>query len=157
VFLTPLEWFGVVDHMQTHFSPEELTARAEKAIALYHRHRTIIDGFMEPPPPGDKDHFASAQHLKFTCPLLGPDGCTVYDAREILGRVFGQSFNDDGGIYGCELSGKFFGDAEHTLVRATAWAKRIQSLPLTGYRQVYPWYFAKTYDTSPSDGVPSTR
>jgi hypothetical protein len=145
VFLTPLEWLGVVEHMQAHFSPQELETRVRSALALYDAHRKTIDAFMRTPDNGAADHTDLARTLKFTCPLFSKDGCTVYPAREVLGRVFGQSFNDEGGIYGCALSGKYFGGQEVTLVRASAWAKKLRSLPLTGYRQVYPWFFAQTY------------
>lgn len=145
VFLTPLEWFYVVDYAQTHLAPDAYEAMIREGLALYTQHRTLIDRFDEPPPEGQRDHFQIAKELKFRCPLLGANGCSIYPAREALGRLFGQSFNKDGGIYGCVLSGAFFGNAEHTLVRAEAWAKQLEALPLTHKRQVYPWYFQLTY------------
>jgi len=151
VFLTPLEWLGVVAYMQEHFTAEQLTLAINQATGLYRSNKETIDAFLLPPKKGEKDHFYLAKDLHFTCPLLGPDGCTIYPAREILGRVFGQSFNPQGGIYGCELSGAHFGAREVTLVKAQAWAKLIEALPMTGYRQVYPWYFARTYNLALRD------
>jgi Fe-S-cluster containining protein len=145
VFLTPLEWLNVVDYAQTTFEPSLYETMIRDGLALYANNQATIDAFMHPPPEGERDHFSLANALKFTCPLLGKDGCSIYPAREILGRLFGQSFNKHGGIYGCALSGAFFGARTATLVKAEAWAVRLEALPLTGYRQVYPWFFKQTY------------
>jgi len=145
VFLTPLEWFKVVDYIQNNFEPLQLEIIIKEAHQLYRNHQTIIEAFNQPPPAGERDHFALAKTLKFTCPLLRDDECAVYPAREILARLFGQSFNAQNGIYGCHLSGQFFASKIATLVRADVWAKRIEALPLTHFRQVYPYYFWVTY------------
>jgi hypothetical protein len=145
VFLTPLEWFFAVDHIQTHVDAAAYEPAIREGLSLYAAHKETIDAFMQPPKDGERDHFYLAKTLRFRCPLLGADGCGVYPAREVLGRLFGQSFNEDGGVYGCHLSGAFFGGKTATLVRAEAWAKRLLALPLTHYRQVYPWYFHLTY------------
>ncbi len=145
VFLTPLEWLNVVDYAQSTFEPAAFEAMIREGLTLYASAQTTIDAFMQPPPDGERDHFSLARTLKFRCPLLGKDGCSIYPAREILGRLFGQSFNKNGGIYGCALSGAFFGARTATLLKAEAWAARLQALPLTGYRQVYPWFFKQTY------------
>ncbi|MCC6809066.1 MAG: hypothetical protein IT381_16680 [Deltaproteobacteria bacterium] len=145
VFLTPLEWLRVVDYAQTHLEPDAYEAMIGGGLSLYAAHQQTIAAFMQPPPDGERDHFFLARHLRFRCPLLGAAGCSVYPAREVLGRLFGQAFNKDGGVYGCALSGAFFGGKTATLVRADPWAARLEALPLTQYRQVYPWYFQITY------------
>lgn len=145
VFLTPLEWFFAVDYMQRTFSREELTETIVAAHKIYAEHKTNIDALSQPPPQGEPDHFSIARHVRFTCPLLRPAGCAVYPARELLGRLFGQSFNQQGGIYGCGLSGAFFGDRMATLVSMPAWTEQLCVLPLTHFRQVYPYWFAITY------------
>ncbi len=79
-----------------------------------------------------------AKALRFTCPLLVQSGCSIYPARELFGRLFGAAFNADGGIYGCHLSGAFFGDRVATLVRTPAWAEQVRMLPLTHYQTGVP-------------------
>ena len=145
VFLTPLEWFFAVDYMQRSFSREELTETILAAHKIYAEQKARIDALSAPPPTGEADHFSIARELRFTCPLLRPHGCSIYPARELLGRLFGQSFNQQGGIYGCGLSGAFFGDRLATLVSMPAWTQQLGVLPLTHYRQVYPYWFALTY------------
>jgi Fe-S-cluster containining protein len=145
VFLTPLEWFFAVDYMQQHFSRDELSATIASAHAIYAAQKERIDALSAPPPPGERDHFSIAREVRFTCPLLREAGCAIYPARELLGRLFGQSFNQAGGIYGCALSGAFFGDRLATLVRMPGWVEQLRVLPLTHFRQVYPYWFAITY------------
>lgn len=148
VFLTPLEWFYVVDYAQTHLEPAAYERMIREGLRLYEEHKQTIDAFMQPPKAGERDHFYLAKELRFTCPLLGPSGCAVYPAREVLGRLFGQAFNEDGGVYGCVLSGAFFGGKTMTLVRAVPWAKRLEALPLAHYRNVYPWFFQLTFGST---------
>jgi hypothetical protein len=141
VFLTPLEFFRVWDFVQTRFSEEARARVIERALALHREHREIIEAFDRPPPEGESDHGSIAAKLHFVCPLLGEQGeCTVYEARELYARLFGASFNEEGGVYGCHLVGAHLAGKTVTLLRARQMALRMAELPMTFKRQVYPYY-----------------
>ena len=115
-------------------------------MALYAEHRELIDAFGGPPPEGEADHLSIARRLRFTCPLLGDDGaCSVYPARELYARMFGCSFNEDGGVYGCELVGEHLGGKTVTLMQVRPAALMLNELPMTWMRQVYPYYIQVLY------------
>ncbi len=153
VFLTPLEFLGAWDHVQQHWSAAAREAAIDRGLAAYRTHRAVIDACLRPPPPGERDHFSVVRDLRFDCPLLDDDGaCGVYPMREMFGRLFGCSFNDDGGVYGCDLVGAHLADQTVTLLRARPTARRIDDLPLTGMRQVYPWYIHWLYGARDEDG-----
>jgi len=141
VFLTPLEFVGVWDYLQ---AVETDAVRAQIVLEgrrLYAEHRDLIDQFDLPPPNNESDHFSIARKLWFRCPLLGPKGaCRAYPVRELYARLFGQSFNEEGGIYGCHRVGLHLAGRHVTLIRAKSAALALAKLPLTSKRQVYPWY-----------------
>ena len=141
VFLTPLEFFAIWDHVQTHLDHATRHQIIRDGLAIYARYEKHINAFFQPPPPGESDHFSIAKDVRFRCPYLDPAGaCRVYPKRELLGRIFGCSFNDQHGIYGCHLVGAHLADQTVTLLKARPTARRIDDLPLTGIRQVHPWY-----------------
>jgi Fe-S-cluster containining protein len=146
VFLTPLEFFHVWDYVQTQFTETERSDIVAQGLALYAHHAPTIRALSAPPPAGDSDHFAIARTLKFACPMLSASGaCRVYPVRELLARVFGCSFNDEGGVYGCHLVAAHLADKTVTLVQARPTWRRLLDLPLTGTRQVYPYYIHLLY------------
>src|SRR5690349_364890 len=137
VFLTPLEFFAAWDHVQRELDEEARDEIVEAGLALYSQNRELIDALERPPPPGERDHLSIASQIKFRCPLLGADGaCRVYPVRELYARMFGCSFNDDGGVYGCHLVGAHLAGRTVTLTRVRGMAQRLNELPLTGKRQV---------------------
>lgn len=149
VFLTPLEFYGAWDHLQRVYDDETLEYVIEEGLRLYELHREVIDAFDQAPPDGEVDHTTLARKLSFRCPLLGEAGaCLVYPMRESLARLFGCSFNDDGGIYGCHLVGDKLGGQVVRLVRARPMAMRVHELPLTERQQVYPHYIHALYGAS---------
>ena len=152
VFLTPLEFLAAWDYAQTHLSDPTIDAIVQEGLRLYEHHQARIEAMDAPPPQGHKDHFALARDLKFTCPLLSKDGaCQVYPARELLARLFGCSLNEHLGIYGCHLVGAHLANKTVTLLPARPTARRLDALPLTHKRQVYPYYFHVLYgDDAPS-------
>jgi hypothetical protein len=146
VFLTPLEFYGAWDYAQRTLDDQTLRAVIDDGLRLYGDNREIIDAFDRPPPEGDDDHTRIALRLKFRCPLLSQAGeCRIYPMREMLGRLFGCSFNDDGGVYGCDVVGAHLGGKTVTLVRARPMAMRMHELPLTDKQQVWPWYLQQLY------------
>lgn len=146
VFLTRLEFYGAWDYLQGQVSDAALSAIVDEGLALYERHKDIIDAFERPPPEGARDHTGLARELRFRCPLLSEEGaCRVYPMREALGRLFGCSFNDDSGIYGCDLVGKHLAGRTLTLVRARPMASRVHLLPLAERQQVYPYWIHELY------------
>ena len=146
VFLTPLEFFAAWDHVQRELDDPTRTEIVRRGLALYEEHRPLIEALGAPPPEGARDHLAVARELRFTCPLLGPSGeCRVYPARELYARLFGCSFNELGGVYGCDLVGRHLGGKTVTLVRVQRASELLAELPLTFMRQVYPYYIWMLY------------
>ncbi|MBI3179868.1 MAG: hypothetical protein HYZ27_09425 [Deltaproteobacteria bacterium] len=146
VFLTPLEFYCVWDWVQTHLDDATRSAVVERGLELFEKNRALIEALEGPPPAGERDHLRVAQQLRFTCPLLGPDGaCRVYPVREIYARLFGCSFNDEGGIYGCHIVAGHLAGKVVTLLPVRGTARRLNDLPLTHKRQVYPYYLHQLY------------
>ena len=142
VFLTLLEFCYVWNYVQEHFTDEERNHVIAEGLRLYGENRALIDLLDQPPPAGERDHFAIAKKIRFTCPMLGADGaCRVYPARELLARLFGCSFNDTSGVYGCHLVAAHLAGKTVRLLPARGTARRLHDLPLTDKRQVYPYYF----------------
>ena len=142
VFLTPLEFFCVWDWAQRNLTEEVRDSVIDEGLRLYGLNRARIEALEEPPPEGERDHFSIAKDIRFTCPLLGQQGeCRVYPVRELLARLFGCSFNDELGVYGCHLVAAHLAGKTVTLLPSRSTARRIHNLPLTGKRQVYPYYF----------------
>lgn len=143
VFITPLEFLFVWEHVQSSQSDDDLAATIERGLTLYELHESTIVALDEQPAEAHGD---IARRLKFACPLLAADGgCSVYPVRELYARLFGCSFNDAGGIYGCHLVGAHLADKIVTLPRAKSWAERLNELPLTFKRQVYPYWINWLY------------
>ncbi len=142
VFITPLEFLYVWDYAQRHLDAELRAQVVAAGRALYRQHRAQIEALEAPVPEGARDHFAIAKKIAFSCPWLDAQGaCRVYPARELLARLFGSSFNDQNGVYGCHLVDAHLGGKQVTLMRARPTARRLLDLPLTAKRQVYPYYF----------------
>jgi hypothetical protein len=141
VFLTPLELYAAWEWLQEHYDPPARLRVIERGLAAYADHRERILALSAPPPAGARDHFAIAREVRFRCPLLADDGaCMVYPVRELYARLFGQSFNEEGGVYGCDLVGQHLGGRTVTLLRVRAVAEALNALPLTASRNVYPHY-----------------
>ena len=146
VFLTPLEFLGVWDFVQRELDDAIRDGMVRKGLRLYEENRDLILALLQKPPGGAADHLQIATQLKFRCPLLGRDGlCQVYSMRELYARLFGCSFNDEGGIYGCHLVGAHLAGRTVTLLPVRGTARRLQELPLTFMRQVYPYYINLLY------------
>lgn len=147
VFVTPIEFFTMWDWAQTHLDQACRNAMVGRGLALYAEHAAAIEALERPPPHGARDHFAVACQLRFTCPNLADDGaCLVYPARELLARLFGCSFNDTQGVYGCHIVARHLaGLGPVTLMPARGTARRLRDLPLSDRRQVYPYYFQAVY------------
>ncbi|MEM6734407.1 MAG: hypothetical protein AAF658_22775, partial [Myxococcota bacterium] len=138
VFVTPLEFLYVWEWAQENLDAETLESMIDRGLELYAEHRDRIEALETAP---QEEHDAIARELRFTCPLLGAGGeCRVYPVRELYARLFGCSFNDAGGVYGCHLVGAHLADKTVTLPGVRPWAKRLASQPLTFKRQVYPFW-----------------
>lgn len=94
-----------------------------------------------------------ARRVKFRCPLLSADGrCSVYAARELNARTFGQSWDQKiGTAYGCDLTHARLRvlppEEGLRLFDARAARQRLQAaMPGTERVHVYPWWFAKFGD-----------
>jgi Fe-S-cluster containining protein len=146
VFLTPLEFLVAWEWAQAHLDDAIRDGIVDAGLALYARERERITALEAPPPDGARDHLAVARELRFRCPFLGGEGeCRIHPARELYARLFGCSFNDEGGVYGCHLVGAHLGGKTVTLVSVRRAAERLQGLPLTHKRQVYPYYLQLLY------------
>lgn len=150
VFLTPLEFFYLWRHAEETLSAPERRAIIDVGQAIYTAQRERIDALL----PGrgtlrDVDEVAAlARDIRFTCPFLSTDDgmCRVYSHRELFARLFGCSFNDDGGIYGCHLVGNALADQTLTLLSARNTGRALHALPLCGMRQVFPFYLSVFFD-----------
>lgn len=155
VFITPLEFFVVWDWAQTHLSTAKRTEIVAAGIDLYHRNRKVIDALNQP--SAGADHFQLARTLRFRCPLLGSDGaCRVYPVRELYARLFGCSFNDAGGVYGCHLVGAHLAGKTVSMLKVRPYALRLDALPLTHKRQVYPYYLHTFFGDDKEAPAPTT-
>jgi hypothetical protein len=151
VFLTPLEFLGAWDFVQRTYGDSTRAQIVERGLEIYRDFEPIIEELRVSTDP--VRNLELAQQLKFRCPLLGEGGaCKVYEMRELYARMFGCSFNDAGGIYGCNLVGEHLGGKTVTLLRVRPTAKRLDELPLTHMRQVYPFYINCLYGSgTPTD------
>ena len=146
VFLSPLEFLTAWHWAQEHLDEDTRDQIVHKALCIYHAQRSHIDALCGPVPEGARDHTAMATQIRFRCPLLSQEGvCQIYPAREVYARLFGCSFNDDHGVYGCDLVGTHLAGKEVTLVKVRENAARLLALPMTSLQQVYPWYFHWLY------------
>ena len=146
VFLTPLEFYRVWDWVQENVGAQARAVMIERALEVYADNQALIEALNRPAQEGESSHDTLARRLKFRCPLLGVDGgCSVYPVRELLGRLFGCSFNEQGGIYGCHIVGAHLGGKTITLLPARGTARRLQGLPFTHKRQVYPYYLNQLF------------
>ena len=146
VFLTPLEFYRIWDWAQANLTDALRAQIIDDGLAVYDMHRDLIEALNRPAEEGAPSHNVLAAQLKFRCPILSRDGaCSVYPVRELLGRLFGSSFNSDGGIYGCHLVGAHLADQVVTLLPARGTAKRLQELPFTHKRQVHPYYINQLF------------
>ena len=146
VFLTPLEFFYVWDWVQKNIDDARREQMIDDGLGIYQVNKVTIDALSCNTPAAQNAHDELALSLKFKCPLLGVDGaCEVYPVRELLARLFGSSFNKACGVYGCHLVGAHLAGKKVRLLAAEATASRLQSLPLTARRNVYPYYIQKLY------------
>jgi hypothetical protein len=142
VLLTWLEFYAVWDHLQRTCDDATLARIIADGLALYEKHRALIESLTR------REETAGARliEVKYRCPILDDAGaCRAYEWRETSARLFGASFNDDGGVYGCHLVGAHLADKLVTLVRARPAAERVHSLPLGGRQQIYPFYIHALY------------
>ncbi len=146
VFLTPLEFFAAWQYAQDNFDDARLLTVIEEGLRLYEQYRSEIQVLQTPPAEGEADHFSVAKNIKFRCPLLNADGaCGIYPARELLGRLFGCAFNEEGGVYGCDDVGAALGGKTLKLLRVKPAVELLSELPLTQSRQIYPYYIHMLY------------
>ena len=146
VFLTALEFFYAWHHVQTHLTDEVRAQIVADGLRLHAQFAAEIRALDGPVPEGEVDHFTIAKKIRFACPMLdGAGACRIYPARELLARLFGCSFNANGGVYGCHLVGDHLGGKTVTLLQAEPTARRLAAMPLTGKRQVYPYWIHLLY------------
>lgn len=89
-----------------------------------------------------------ARRIRFRCPLLSAEGgCTVYVARELNARTFGQSRHEGfDAPYGCELTHAALKVLpERPALYGAQQARRdlVEAVPQTERVQVYPWWFTR--------------
>jgi hypothetical protein len=151
VFLSAPEFFAVAVELLATHTLETRTRIVEEMRALAVRFEDELE-LLETLTPGDERDEVAAR-IKFRCPLLAADGrCTVYRARELNARTFGQSWDAfRHAAYGCELTharlrvlpetaGPALFDAREARRRLVA------AVPRTELVHVYPWWFARHGD-----------
>ncbi len=66
------------------------------------------------------------------CPALSESGlCLAYASRPLVCRLFGLSFNEQGGLYACDMAGAQLAGQTLRLPRAQAVLQQVRALPLT--------------------------
>lgn len=145
VFITPLEWWFMVNHIQQTKSQAYLQFVIERAETIYRDHRETIEGFLKAPNSNEYDHWDSAKQLSFQCPFLQDDHCGIYPARSLNARLFGCSFQSPGVVYACGLVEQALAQQTVNLLYAPKWNNRLAELPLTDARQVIPYYIMVSY------------
>lgn len=148
VFVSAPELLYVFAELLATRSLEARRAILAEMNALAERYADELELLETIPAGPERDEVAA--RVKFRCPLLGADGaCTVYAARELNARSFGQSWDGaSGAAYGCELTRARLRvlppDAGPSLLDAREARRRLAaSLPGTERVQVYPWWFAR--------------
>jgi hypothetical protein len=150
VLLTRLEFFGIWDHLQTHLDDVALQRVVDDGLALYRAHEALMNKLTVA-----RDKTALLRGVHFRCPVLNAAGaCQAYPMREVLGRLFGSSFNDDGGVYGCHLVGAHLADQLVTLVRARPMASHVHDLPMAETQHVMPYYVWELYQGDSTGEMP---
>lgn len=137
VFLTPLEFVALWDELQRNL-PDLLDEVVERGLEIFRQQRALIEAFEAPMDIETGEE--RARLLRFTCPLLVDGSCSVYSSRPLYCRLFGNSFNDRSGIYGCDLVGKHLAGRTVRLLPVRGTARQLDDLPLTQKRQVIPYY-----------------
>lgn len=138
---------AVVDALLRTKSDAELSALVARMAELADRFADELE-LLETIEPGDERDEVAAR-VKFECPLLVGGACSVYEARELNARTFGQTWDRrGGGPYGCELTHarlRVLGpDVGGALVDARDARQRlVEAVPGTERVHVYPWWFAK--------------
>ena len=147
VFLTPLEFLAAWDWLQEELTYSELHEVVISGLEIYLNNQLTIDQLDTPPAQGSKDHFNIVKELRFRCPILSANGrCRVHPARELYARLFGSSWErTPGSLYACHIVAEQLKDRELSLLVTKDWAKRLNELPLTHRRTVYPAYIAELY------------
>lgn len=150
VFVSAPEFLAVGRDLLENRSVEERRALVDEMRAIAARFEDEL-ALLETIPAGhERDEVAA--RVKFRCPLLGRDGrCTVYEARELNARTFGQSWDGrQEQPYGCELTHerlRVLPETGRRLADARKMRRRLRDrLPGTERVHVYPWWFDRYGD-----------
>ncbi|MCK6550314.1 hypothetical protein L6R52_31045 [Myxococcota bacterium] len=147
MFLSAPELLAVVDELLRTRTDAELRALVDAMAILAARFEDELE-LLETIPAGDERDEVAAR-VKFDCPLLADGACTVYRARELNARTFGQTWDRRrGAAYGCGLTHerlRILGpDVGTRLVDARDVRRRlVDAVPGTERVHVYPWWFAR--------------
>lgn len=148
VFLSAPEFLAVADHLQRTFTAEDRARVVREMTTLAEKFEDELE-LLETIPPGAERDEVSAR-IKFRCPFLSAAGaCTIYDARELNARTFGQSWDhlrDE--PYGCTWTRDrlvVIGAARSRQLHGAREARQelASKVPGTETVHVYPWWFAK--------------
>lgn len=157
VFMSELEFMALWHFCQTHVDDDERARMVHRSQRLVHDHAAVFAAMADRLARGEHDLTDLAMPLRLRCPILNDDGaCQAYSWRELWGRLFGQSFNDEGGIYGCHLVGDHLIGRQVTLLPARATARRLLGLPLTRGSQLLPAWVVQWYGPGAPDLVTLT-
>ena len=154
VFLTPLEFLYAWHWAQMELPAAVLEGVVERGLAIYREYQALIEEIDIASHAGT-DAFALVKTLRFACPMLSADGaCQIYPVRELFGRLFGCSFLEEGMLYACHLVEAHLHGRALPFLRAPQIAARLNELPLTHRRQVYPYYLHHLYHPQASLHTP---
>lgn len=145
VFLSAPEVLLVMSTLLESRTFAELSALVDQMRIIARTYADELE-LLESIPAGEERDEVAAR-VKFRCPLLGPSGaCSVYDARELNARTFGQSWDAARGhAYGCGLTHerlRVLPDQGRGLYDAREARRRlVAAVPGTERIHLYPWWF----------------
>jgi hypothetical protein len=146
VFLSAPEFLAVAAELFDRRSAENRRTLVAQMCALAERYQDELEQLELFGPGAERDEVAA--RIKFSCPLLLGDGrCSVYAARELNARTFGQSWDPQRGEpYGCELTvGRLAVLQPRPALFDAREARRrlVSRLPGTERVFPFPWWFSR--------------
>ena len=147
VFLSAPEFLAVAEDLLTRGTHLDSLIEQMRAIARNFSDELELLEELEAGPERDE----VATRVRFRCPLLGSDErCTVYSARELNARTFGQTVDGQRSApFGCERTharlrvlhpSPPLSDARHHR------RQMVEDVPGAGLVHVYPWWFDRYGD-----------
>lgn len=147
VFLSRLEWLGMVELIERRRDWALLDRALARAEALYAQHGPLLESFCDKPQSEDDPRWARLNEIGYVCPFLEEGRCAVYERREMVGRVYGMAYLRPRYFYGCQTAlAHFRALLEQPLLHDVLELRwRLRVLPWTERQQVAAYYLVHQY------------